>query len=104
MSFGATHQVGESSHSTPVAHLLTSSDEQQETLTERHEAQKTWRTIELILANAREQRIAYLLFHCGLSPNEIVHHCPQEFTNLQEVLHLRCNVIKKLMRFLVVFP
>ncbi len=98
MSFGATHQVGKSSYATPVAHLLTSSDEQKETLTECHEAQKTWHAIEHILANAREQRIAYLLFHCGLTPNEIVHRCPQEFTDLQEVLHLRCSVMKKLMR------
>jgi hypothetical protein len=38
---------------------------------------------------AREQRLAYLLFHCGLAPKEIVRTCPNEFSDLQEIYAMR---------------
>src|SRR5947208_3678665 len=38
-----------------------------------------WDILHMILSNPREQRLAYLLFHCGLKPREIVHFCSQEW-------------------------
>jgi hypothetical protein len=39
---------------------------------------QAWEVLQSMLPNAREQRLAYLLYHCGLEPREIVRFCPQE--------------------------
>lgn len=57
-----------------------------------------WQVIERILQNKHEQRLAYLLFHCGLKPREIVHYLPQEFSNVQEIYSLTHQIIDKLQR------
>ena len=95
MSFSATHKA--SIYTTTMAPLLLGSNELAEPLTTSHDAQKIWQRIEQILMNGRELRVAYLLFHCGLTPNEIVHRSPQEFADLQEILTLRCSLMKKLI-------
>jgi hypothetical protein len=46
-----------------------------------------------LLPNEREQRLAYLLFHCGLSPRDIVQTCPSEFADLEEIYQLRCALM-----------
>ena len=51
-----------------------------------------------LLPNAREKRLAYLLFHCGLKPREIVLQCPQEFNSVKDIYRLRRNVIERLQR------
>ncbi|MBV9690108.1 MAG: sigma-70 family RNA polymerase sigma factor [Ktedonobacteraceae bacterium] len=50
------------------------------------------------LPNPREQRLAYLLFHCGLKPREIVLHCPGEFDTVKDIYRLRRNIIERLQR------
>jgi hypothetical protein len=50
------------------------------------------------LPNAKEKRLAYLLFHCGLKPREIVLHCPQEFNSVKDIYRLRRNIIERLQR------
>lgn len=62
-----------------------------------YEAYMLWQRIEHVLTEAREQRVAYLLFHCGLTPQEIVKRCASEFTDIQEVLSVRCAIMKKLI-------
>ena len=57
-----------------------------------------WEIIQRMLPNEREQRMAYLLFHCGLQPAEIVRGNPQEFSDRQEVVRLRRNIIARLVR------
>jgi hypothetical protein len=57
-----------------------------------------WETIQRMLPNEREQRIAYLLFHCGLQPGEIVRGNPQEFSDVQEVARLRRSIIARLVQ------
>ncbi len=54
--------------------------------------------IQRMLPNGREQRVAYLLFHCGLQPGEIVRGNPQEFSDVQEVARLRRNIIARLVQ------
>jgi len=50
------------------------------------------------LLNVREQRLVYLLFHCGLKPQEIVHCCPQEFSDACEIYSLWHTIMKRLLR------
>lgn len=54
--------------------------------------------LKMRLSNPREQRLAYLLFHCGLSPREIVQRCPQEFRDVQEISRLRRSILEHLLR------
>ena len=62
------------------------------------EGQGLWETIQDLLPNEREQRVAYLLFHCNLRPREIVRCCPQEFREVQEIYRLRRNIMERLLR------
>jgi hypothetical protein len=62
------------------------------------EGRGLWETIQDMLPNERERRVAYLLFHCNLKPREIVRLCPQEFREVQEIYRLRRNIIERLLR------
>jgi DNA-directed RNA polymerase specialized sigma24 family protein len=62
------------------------------------EGHELWSVIKSLLPGEREQRLAYLLFHCGLKAREVVQFCGQEFSDVNEVYRLRRNIIEKLMR------
>jgi len=62
------------------------------------EGREIWESIRSLLPDEREQRLAYLLFHCGLKPREIVCLRPQEFHNVQDIYRLRCNITEQLLR------
>lgn len=57
-----------------------------------------WETLLKIIQNTREQRLAYLLYHCGLKPREVVHFCPDEFCDVREVYVMRRNIVERLRR------
>lgn len=57
-----------------------------------------WETLQTALPNAREQRLVQLLYHCGLGPREIVRFCPQEWSDVQEIYHLRRTILDRLIR------
>jgi hypothetical protein len=57
-----------------------------------------WETIKNLIPAPRERRVAYLLFHCGLKPREIVQFCPEEFPAVREVHRLRRNIVERLLR------
>ena len=57
-----------------------------------------WEVVQRMIPNARERRLAYLLFHCGLKPREVVRYCPQEFSKVSEIYHLRRNILSRLVR------
>ena len=59
-------------------------------------SQAEWERICKLLPTEREQRVAYLLFNCGLQPEEIVRLCPQEFNSLQEISCMRRTIIERL--------
>ena len=59
---------------------------------------EVWELLRSMLLNVREQRLAYLLFHCGLGPREIVHSCSQEFSNIYEIHRLRHTIMDRLLR------
>jgi hypothetical protein len=57
---------------------------------------EVWIWVQTQLFNEREQRLIYLLYHCGLSPAEIVCSCRQGWSDVQEVTRLRRNILAKL--------
>jgi hypothetical protein len=57
-----------------------------------------WDNLQAALSNERERRLAYLLYHCGLSPTEIVRCYPQEWSDVHEVTHLRRRILARLMQ------
>ena len=59
---------------------------------------EVWESLQMILSNPREQRLAYLLFHCGLKPREIIRFCPQEWSDVQEIYRLRRNIMERILR------
>ena len=59
-----------------------------------------WSIIQGLMPDERERRIAYLLYHCGLKPVEIVRSCPQECDDVQEIHRVRRLVIEKVQPFL----
>jgi hypothetical protein len=52
-------------------------------------------------SSEREGRLAYLLYHCGLEPSEIVRYCPQEWSDVREVARLRRIILKRLTKGLI---
>jgi len=57
-----------------------------------------WEILKGMLSNPREQRLAYLLFHCGLKPREIVHFCSPEWSDIQEIYRLRRTIMERVLR------
>jgi hypothetical protein len=57
-----------------------------------------WEILQRVLPSEREQRLAYLLYHCNLKPREIVRLNPQEWPDVQEVYRLRRNILERLLR------
>jgi hypothetical protein len=64
------------------------------------DAYTLWSMIQGLLPDERERRVAYLLYHCGLKPTEIVRACPQECKDVQEIHRVRRVVIEKIQPFL----
>ena len=62
------------------------------------DGQSIWKSIESLLGDERERRLAYLLFYCGLKPRDIVVRCPQEFDDVKEIYRLNHNIIERLRR------
>jgi DNA-directed RNA polymerase specialized sigma24 family protein len=56
---------------------------------------EVWECLRMILSNPREQRVAYLLFHCGLKPREIIRFCPLEWSDVQEIYRLRRAIMER---------
>jgi hypothetical protein len=57
-----------------------------------------WGRLQAELTNQRELRLAYLLYHCGLEPAEVVRASPQEWSDVHEVARLRRNILVRLMQ------
>ena len=60
------------------------------------DSQSTWDSIESLLPDKRERRLAYLLYCCGLKPRDIVKQCAEEFGDVKEIYRLNHNIIEKL--------
>jgi hypothetical protein len=62
------------------------------------DSNEIWEGLQTLLPSAREQRLAYLLYHCGLGPREILHCCPQEWSDVQEIYRLRRTIVELFLR------
>lgn len=62
------------------------------------DGQNVWKSIESLLVDERERRIAYLLYFCGLKPREIVIRCAEEFDDVKEIYRLSHNIVERLRR------
>ncbi len=59
---------------------------------------EVWEVVGSILTDERQQRVAYLIYHCGLKPREIIQFCSQEFSDIHEIYHLRRSIFERLQR------
>jgi hypothetical protein len=57
-----------------------------------------WDILKGLFPNQREQHLAYLLFHCGLGPREIVHFCSPKWSSVHEIHVLRRTIMERLLR------
>lgn len=57
-----------------------------------------WEAVKSVLPGAKEQRVAYLLFHCNLKPREIVRFCPDEFQSEGEIYRMKRNIMERILR------
>ncbi|SRR5579883_198281 len=65
---------------------------------DRYHENELWEAIKSILPSEREQRVAYLHFHCNLKPREIVRYCPGEFKGEEEIYRLKRNIMERILR------
>src|SRR5689334_20703923 len=77
-----------------AGHSLRSGLTREKSREERAEAQALWESIQAALASEHEQRLAYLLYNCALTPVEILHIFPQEFSDMREISRVRIAVVK----------
>lgn len=68
----------------------------QELTADTVDSRSTWHSIESLLPDQRERRLAYLLYCCGLKPRDIVKHCAEEFGDVKEIYRLNYTIIEKL--------
>ena len=59
---------------------------------------EVWEIIQTMLPDKREQRLAYLLFYCGLKAREIVRYLPQEWSDVHEIYRMRRSITERLLR------
>lgn len=65
---------------------------------DKTDGSEVWETLKALFPNKHEQRVAYLLFHCGLKPREIVQFCSPEWSSVHEIYSLRCNIVERVLR------
>ncbi|HTI14409.1 MAG TPA: hypothetical protein VL461_07550 [Dictyobacter sp.] len=65
---------------------------------DQYHENELWEIIQSMLSGAKEQRVAYLHFHCNLKPREIIRYCPGEFRNEEEIYRLKRNIMERIMR------
>ena len=58
-----------------------------------------WKILKESFPSATDQRLAFLLFHCGLSPKKIVNTYPHEFSDVSEISHLRHSMFERLLHY-----
>lgn len=63
----------------------------------RSKQSNDWEMLRTLLPDVREQRLAYLLYHCGFKPKDIMLTYPQEFPDLEEISSLRRRLIQQVL-------
>ncbi len=65
---------------------------------DRYYENELWEAIKVLLPGEKEQRVAYLHFHCNLKPREIIRYCPGEFKGEEEIYRLKRNIMERILR------
>jgi sulfur transfer complex TusBCD TusB component (DsrH family) len=60
-------------------------------------ARQWWERMQQMFPDVRDLRVAYLLFHCNLSPRDIFCFAPQEFRDVQEICRLRARILERIL-------
>jgi hypothetical protein len=60
-------------------------------------ARQWWECMQQLFPDVRERRVAYLVFHCNLSPQDIFCFAAQEFRDVQEIRHLRRHILERIL-------
>ena len=55
-------------------------------------------TFQKVIPNDHEQRLAYLLYHCGLKPRELVRFYPREYSDVHDIYHLQSSMMNRVVR------
>ena len=86
-------------YSRPREMSLPETDEPGEPFMEdQDDGNEVWEVIRSQLPDERQQRVAYLIYHCGLKPREIIQFCSREFRDIQEIYRLRRSIFERLQR------
>ena len=56
-----------------------------------------WERIQHLFPDLRECRVAFLLFHCHLSPRDIFCLTPHQFKEVQEICHIRRHMLEQIL-------
>ncbi len=59
---------------------------------------EVWNIIFGLLKDERERRIMKLLYFHGLKPKNILERFPKEFTDVNEIYRVNCNIVDRLRR------
>jgi hypothetical protein len=62
------------------------------------ESKDVWENLKRVMPNGNEQRLAYLIFHCGLKPRQIMQFYPQEFSDIHDIYRIRSNMMNRLVQ------
>jgi hypothetical protein len=65
--------------------------------TTNSKSSEVWENLKQGISDAREQRMVFLLFNCGLSPDDIVQSRVVEFNDAQEITSFRHRIIKQMI-------
>jgi len=65
---------------------------------EQDEEDEVWEVIRDLLHDERQLRVAFLIYHCGLKPREIVKFRSHEFPDVREIYQLRRIIFERLQR------
>jgi hypothetical protein len=61
------------------------------------DGRQLWERIQHLFPDIREQRVAFLLFNCNLSPSDILRYAPQQFRDVQEICLLRRHILERIL-------
>lgn len=78
--------------------LPTADDTHESTVVSETDTVIVWNILCQSCKSTCEQRLAYLLFQCGLKPGDIVNSYPQEFTGVRAIARVRHAILKQLLQ------
>jgi hypothetical protein len=87
------------SYNTPLREIAPPPNDTAESAAAQSDNGEVWETLSKLLSDVREQRMTYLLFHCGLTPQDIVHTFPEKFHDVHEIALLRRTIIRRMLDY-----